>query len=124
MNDCSPHTLLGRLYANTLERERRLHFSSDAVLQLFAVTPAGETLLAELRESWSAYPTLTGSANNEEWVLEILESAELPWQKLRAGCIAVFEVHAQRKRCKITQVEQDLSAGHVWRLTLIPTGER
>jgi hypothetical protein len=116
--------MLGRLYANTLERERRLHFSQDAVLRLFTVTPAGETLLAELRENWSAYPMLTGPANNEEWSLEILESANLAWQKLRTGCVAVLEVHAQRKRFKITQVEQDLSAGHVWRLTLIPTGER
>jgi len=124
MNVCSPHEMLGRLYANTLERERRLHFSPDAVLQLFAVTPAGETLLAELSESWSAYPMLTGSANSEEWMLEILENANLPWQKLRAGCLAVLEAHGQRKRCKISQVEQDLSAGHVWRLTLIPTGER
>lgn len=122
--DCSSHGLLGRLYAQSLERERRLLFGSEARLQLRALTPTGETLIAELRTAWSATPIVTKETNNEEWALEILQAANLEWARIRSGGLVVIVAHEDTKRFKIIQVEQDLSVGHVWRLTLTPTGER
>lgn len=122
--DCSQHGLLTRLYSQQLERERRLHFGTDARCQLLTVTPHGEALIAELVQSWGAYPIPIQADNQEQWTLEILAAVQIDWALIRNGGVVAICNHEATKRFKITQVEQDLSVGHVWRLTIEPTGER
>lgn len=122
--DCSSHGLLTKLYASQLERERRLHFGSDARCKLLTVTPNGETTIAELAQSWCAYPQNLVAANSEVWTLEILAAVQMEWARIRSGGVVEICNHEDKKRFKITQVEQDLTTGHVWRITLEPTGER
>lgn len=122
--DCSAHGLLTKLYAKQLERERRLHFGCDARCKLLTITPNGETLLAELVQSWAAYPTNSVADNDEQWTLEILAAVQMDWSRIRSGGVVEICNHEAKRRFKITQVEQDLTTGHVWRITIEPTGER
>ena len=113
------HAALGQnLYPNMLNRERSLLFGAGSSLELFSISPAGETSLAILTKNWSArrIPTIESGAL-ELWRIEIVDLA-INWTTIKS--ISTVRISnaltGEASHLKVLQVENAMKPGHVYLL--------
>lgn len=118
------HEALGDLYRRTLDRERLTIWGTGAKVRLYIVAAGGYEMQLELLEGWQARRWTSVDTDVEGWRLEIEESADLTEEVMRR--IAMVDLvggHGLAVRSKVAQVDRPVTAGHIWILRLIPTGE-
>jgi hypothetical protein len=117
------HEGLGELYRATLDRERLTIFGPSASVRLYIVAAGGYELQLELSDRWQARRWTSPDTDIEGWRLEIEESPDLPEEIMQRIAMVDLIGHGLSVRCKVRQVDRPVTAGHVWQMRLIPTGE-
>jgi hypothetical protein len=118
------HEGLGQLYRATLDRERLTLWGSGAKVRFYIVQAGGYELTVELTEGWTARRWTPVEVDIEGWRLEVEESADLTEALMsRIAMVDLVSGDGLSVRSKVHQVDRPVTAGHVWTLRLIPTGE-